>query len=616
MFNFPNLSSVKAIALDVETYDPHLLDYGPGWGRNSGYIVGVAIGADSDKQWYFPVRHSVDAHWNYCPEKVFDFLRDLLKDNRPKIGANLIYDIGWLEEENVKVSGQLFDVQFAEALLSETDKVELDSLAKKYLGREKEKNKLYEWIKNHYTKVKDPRAFIHKAPPSLSSAYAKADVELPIKVLKKQVPLLQDLGLYDLFLRENAQIPVLVKMRQKGVRVNVERAEFLKKKIDIQIKKELSSFEKKYGKENINSNKQLAVLFDRHNISYPKTKKGNPAFQAKFLEQNKHPLAQKIVEIRKLTHVSDVFLQSYIINTHVNGRIHCSFHPLKNDSYGTRSGRYSSSNPNLQNIPYRDPIWGKIIRGLFLPNSDKDNWVKIDLSQIEYRFLAHFAVGKNSELVREQYNNDPTTDYHKFTQNLILEKTGKAIERPQTKNINFGGIYGMGEKTLCAQLGITRKEGSELFKAYHEGMPFAKATLDYYSNLAQKQGFVQTILGRRSYFNLFEDYTVWDSKPLPYNEAIKQYGLVKRAKTYTALNRVLQGSATDYLKEVTLQCHEKGLFEKYGFPLLTVHDELDFSLRDKSAIKEIKKVFETAINLSLPIKASVLSGKNWGDCVD
>src|SRR4030043_52887 len=558
MFNFPNLSSVKAIALDVETYDPHLLDYGPGWGRNSGYIVGVAIGADSDKQWYFPVRHSVDAHWNYCPEKVFDFLRDLLKDNRPKIGANLIYEIGWLEEENVKVSGQLFDVQFAEALLSETDKVELDSLAKKYLGREKEKNKLYEWIKNHYTKVKDPRAFIHKAPPSLSSAYAKADVELPIKVLKKQVPLLQDLGLYDLFLRENAQIPVLVKMRQKGVRVNVERAEFLKKKIDIQIKKELSSFEKKYGKENINSNKQLAVLFDRHNISYPKTKKGNPAFQAKFLEQNKHPLAQKIVEIRKLTHVSDVFLQSYIINTHVNGRIHCSFHPLKNDSYGTRSGRYSSSNPNLQNIPYRDPIWGKIIRGLFLPNSDKDNWVKID----------------------------------------------------------FGGVYGMGEKTLCAQLGITRKEGSELFKAYHEGMPFAKATLDYYSNLAQKQGFVQTILGRRSYFNLFEDYTVWDSKPLPYNEAIKQYGLVKRAKTYTALNRVLQGSAADYLKEVTLQCHEKGLFEKYGFPLLTVHDELDFSLRDKSAIKEIKKVFETAINLSLPIKASVLSGKNWGDCVD
>lgn len=610
---FPNLSAAKTLTIDVETYDPYLKKYGPGWSRKSGYIVGVAIGADIDKQWYFPVRHCVESQDNLIPQKVFDWLRDLLKDTRPKIGANLIYDIGWLSEENILVNGDLFDVQFAEALLSETAKVSLDTLGKKYLDQKKTSKKLYKWLWEHYgNDVKDPRENIYRAPPRLVNSYAKGDVELPLKILKKQVPLLAEQNLYDLFLRENKQIPILVAMRTQGVKVDVEKAADLKKRIDKKVTQDEYTFHKKYGQENIRSGKQLMSLFDRYKIKYPVTRKGNPSFTKNFLESCKHPLAKEIVEIRKLLHVKDTFLQGYILDANIDGRIHCSFHPLKNDKYGTRSGRYSSSTPNLQNIPYRDPLWGPVIRGLFLP--DFGLWYKIDLSQIEYRFLAHYAVGKGAKEVRKKYNADKNTDYHATVQQLIKDKTGKEIERPHTKNINFGGIYGMGEAKLCRQLGLSRKEGHKLFEAYHKGAPFAKATLDYCSRLAQEQGFITTILNRRSRYNMYEDATVWDSKILPYDQALNKYGYIKRAKTYTALNRRLQGSAADYLKEVTLQCEEQGLFKKYGYPLLTVHDELDFQLEDKQAVKELKYIFEHAIKLRVPVLADVKSGKNWGEC--
>jgi DNA polymerase I-like protein with 3'-5' exonuclease and polymerase domains len=614
MVPFPNIFDAKFFTIDVETYDPNLKKLGPGWSRDDGRIVGVAISAGYDRQWYFPLSHEVATQDNIKEQENFwRWLKDVMKTNKPKIGANLIYDYGWLSEYGVKINGDLFDVQFSEALLSERDKVNLDDLAYKYLGHKKVTSKLYKWIHEHYGESKDPRKDIYRSPPKLVAPYAIGDVALPPCVLRKQIPLLQEQGLYDLFLRENAQIPILVHMRQNGVRIDLERAEDLKKKIDARAEYLEKLFRKKFGNENVRSNKQLKTLFDRHKVKYPITKKGNPSFNKTFLSSCEHPVAQGIIDIRQLYHIKDTFIQSYLIDKNVNGRIHCSFHPLKDDQYGTRYGRYSASHPNLQNIPFRDPIWGPIIRGLFLPELNTF-WVKIDLSQIEYRFLAHFAIGKSGILVRRQYNRDASTDYHSLVQNMIKRVTGQWIERPHTKNINFGGIYGMGEAKLCRQLGISRKTGHILFEAYHAGAPFARDTLNYYSELAQKQGYVVTILGRRARYDYWEDASTRDSKPMSYDQAFEKYGWIKRARTYTALNRVLQGSAADYLKEVTLQCYEQGLFEKYTYPSLTVHDELDFSLEDKRAIKEIKYVFEHAIKLKVPVLADVKMGESWGLC--
>lgn len=615
----PDLSRARCISIDCETYDPELLDHGPGWARGKGHIVGVSVGADGGGRWYFPIRHEVEPEHNWAPETVLAWLRDTLGNPlQPKVGANLMYDVGWLRHEGVTIRGELVDVQYAEALLDERAEVALEVLAQKYLGEGKESSLLYRWCSDYYGGKANgsQRANIYRAPPRLVGPYAESDADLPLRVAIAVYPHLVREGMLDLFRMECDLIPMLIEMRFAGVTVNIPRAEELR---DTLAAREVIEHEKLkalvgFGVD-INSADSLSKAFDTVGLGYNRTAKGKPSFTKDFLKAVQHPVADHIREIRKLAKLRGTFVESYILNSHVGGKVYGQFHPLRGDEGGTRSGRFSSSTPNLQNLPSRDDELAPLVRGLFIPDEGHHQWRKYDYSQIEYRFLAHFAVGPMSDEIRAIFNTDPNTDYHEMTRELVHRQTGQLLDRKPIKNINFGLIYGMGVDKLAGGLGLTVAKGRELFAAYHKGAPFAKATMELCSEEALNTGIITTILGRKSRFDLWEPAS-WgtDSIALPYEKAILHYGQIRRAYTHKALNRRLQGSAADLMKRAMWRCWKDGIFAETGIPRLTVHDELDFSDPGgkDAAFREMRRVLETAIPIRIPVKADCDIGPDWG----
>ncbi len=625
---FPNLSGADFIAFDVETKEPDL-EHGPGWARGKGHIVGVAVGAhfsdsSKDRAWYFPVRHEVQSDMNLDAAQVFRWLKHTLEtDHIPKVGANLLYDVGWLTEENIYVLGDLHDVQFAEALLQEEGLVNLDHLGLKYCGCGKESSLLYKWCADAYggSVSGSQRSNIYRAPPSLVGLYAESDVLLPLSVLKKQLVLLENEHLMDVYRMECESIYYLVRMRIAGVTVDVKKAELIYGKLSESIgSQQKHLFDQTGVHVNVDSSKDLAKLFDSVGLVYPQTSKGSPSFAKDFLKTVDHPVVRLIQNIRECRIVQNTFIKSYILESNVNGKLHTQFHPLRAEKYGTRSGRFASTNPNLQNIPVRTEL-GKSIRSLFIPDSGHILLEKNDQSQIEYRFLAHFAVGAGSDYVRLQYNSDRKTDYHALTQLLVKQQAGISIDRKPIKTVNFGLLYGMSEGALSRELGLDSATASKLFKAYHKGNPYVKATMCEISDDAQKKGYVCTVLGRRSRF------TAWEPKqvdygnratPLPYDRAVELYGIfIQRSSTYKAINRLLQGSAADAFKKALQKCVSSGVFDVIGVPRLQVHDELVFSVIDDSreqneAYAEMHNILETAVKLRVPLLVDTGRGHNWG----
>jgi len=621
---YPDLREEPYISIDVETYDPELKKFGPGWARGVGHLVGVSIMAPkSGFKGYFPIKHEVEPEWNLNEKHVKTWLRQVLSNpKQPKIGANLTYDVGWLRQEGVFVKGMLYDVQVAEALLNEYARVSLEDLGMKYCGEGKESNELYRWCDNYYGGGNSPvqRKNIYRAPPRLVGFYAESDVDLPIKIFNKQVKLLKEENLWDLFLMESKLLYLVIEMRFAGVTVDIEETEKLR---DLFIK-EIEQTKKNVLKEtgiplNVNNGDgSLVDIFNHYGIPIRKTEKGNPSFSKEILTQIDHPFVDLLLKVRKREKFVSTFLESYILDSHIDGKVYGQFKPLLGESGGTRSGRFSSATPNLQNIPARDKVWAPKIRGLFIPDKGHRQWRQFDYSQIEYRMFAHYAVGDGSVGIRERYSEDPRTDYHETVRHQIKRITGLELERKPTKTINFGMLYGMGKDTLSKSLGLSKTETNKLFDAYHAGVPFAKTTMQEVMEEAQYYGLIHTILGRKARFDLWEP-SGWGKHghALTYEKARRVYGSqIKRAGLHKALNRKLQGSAADLMKKAMVDCYEQGIFASTGIPRLTVHDELDFSdsgsAEANEAFKEMRHVMETAIKIKVPILVDEERGVSWG----
>jgi DNA polymerase I-like protein with 3'-5' exonuclease and polymerase domains len=387
---------------------------------------------------------------------------------------------------------------------------------------------------------------------------------------------------------------------------------------------------------NVDANESMQRAFRAVNLPMPlNPKKGTPSFAKDLLSAVEHPFVDLVEEFKKRKKCRDTFIVEYLLNKHVNGKIHCSLHPLRGDEGGTRSGRFSMSMPNGQNIPSRDEELAPIVRGCFIPYPGHPLWRRYDYDQIEYRMLAHYAVGQGSDELRAQYIRDPKTDYHVNTQSLVTRYTGLEIPRKPIKNFNFGMTFGMGKEKMvrstAAELrkmgGTFKLNGEELYNAYHEAVPFTKATLDHYSREAMQIGYISTILGRRSRFELWEpdvrNRSGEDRKPaLPYAQAVRLYGRIKRAYSHKALNRLLQGSGTgDTIKMAMLKLWDSGVLDEklggVGVPGLTVHDELDWSDSGEPKVEAwrfVRHTLETAITFRIPIRASLEIGPDWGHC--
>lgn len=611
----PDLRRASVMSFDVETYDPELMDHGPGWGRNKGHLCGISV-ATPDQRIYVPMRHTVQAEMNLDPDMVLRWARAMLETpNIPKVGANLIYDIGWLRQEGVDVKGKLYDVQFAEALIDENSKVNLEALGRKYCGIGKEVDILKDWILNYYGGGQRTwRKDIYRAPVSLVGAYGEMDAALPLMVIKEQFPLLVNDGLMELFDLENKLIRILVDMRLAGVSIDIPYAEQLRDKLVADVNEVQERVDRMAGfSVNVNASESLAKAFGVFGLDFPKTEKGAPSFVKEFLENHDHEFANAVTELRGIEKLRGTFVEGYLLGSHVNGRVHGSFHPLSGTDGGTKTGRFASSDPNLQNIPVRH---GKEVRRAFVPDTGHKQWRKYDYSQIEYRFLAHYAVGEGSDIIRQRYSDDPNTDYHQATAELIYQIANILLERGPTKNINFGLVYGMGIDKLAKDLKLAIAAAKELIAAYHKGVPFAKATMQSVMDFANDNGYNLTILGRRTRFNLWEP-DGWGVKgiALPHDQATQRYGRVKRAYLYKALNYKLQGSAADMMKAAMVKCYEDGIFDVTGIPRLTVHDELDFSDmgHQEEAYTEMRHIMQTVIPLRVPVVCDLEVGANWGD---
>lgn len=627
--DFPNLVAAARIAVDCETKDVDLRAHGPGV-RRGAHIIGLAVGVE-DARWYFPMRHEVGSEWNMDPDTVMRWAGDALSGKQDKVGANLLYDADFLAEAGVQLGGRWLDVQIAEPLLDENRfTYALDVLDKDYGGEGKVDDELEKWVYRAY-RNKNYREELWRTSPLLVGPYAEGDVTAPLRIIDKQLAALNAQDLTELFEIETDLLPMLLAMRRLGVRVDMQARQQLDDTLTVSLREADARLRAAAGFDvNVNSSADLARMFDALGLDYPRTaKRGDPSFTKGWLEHHPHDIAKLVVDARKLSKLQATFVRGYF-DLAVNGRIHALFHPLRTDENGAVSGRFASSNPNLQNIPARDEVWSALIRKLFIPEDDCE-WVRHDWSQIEYRFLAHFGIGTNAREVRRLYNVDPRTDFHR----MVLELLGWGPEkRKPAKTVNFGLVYGMGPPTLAAQLGMTLEDATrDIFEPYHERVPFVKETYDYAGNRAAARGYVKTILGRRARFDWWqprnwsdaaEADAVYDGEDraaeLTLARARARWGDIKlrRAFTHKALNRVLQGSAADLMKKAMRDIWRSGVYRVLPVAHLTVHDELDHSVpRTKEAaeaVKEVRRLMEHAIALRVPVIADEERGPNWGEC--
>lgn len=633
---FPDLSHAKAIAIDVETKDPGIHEYGAGWGRGFGHVIGVAVGTDDGWQHYYPIRHEASVEDNYRPKDVFRYLNEQLgRRHQTKVGHNLIYDLGWLAQEGVRVEGKLWDTRIGEKLLDYYAPADLEATAKRYGMEGKDSSELYEWCWLAYAqssaeptegaKRNIAMSNLYKCPPALVGAYAESDVRLPIDIAREQVKLLNRAGLREVFHMECRLLPVLVAMRMKGVSVDLDAAEKAHDEINATVDELQKQIEEVTGIPGLNTKSTLEMeeAFKKLRIEPIRTPTGKVSLAESALTKINHPVGKLAVEIESLRKYNSTFIESYIFESNVNGKIYGTF-----DQFGARTGRFSSKNPNLQNIPSRNKL-ASVIRGIFVPDEGHPYWRKYDYSSIENRVFAEFAVGEAGERLRQQYIDDPFTDYHDWCLELVSPYAHWDISTPEKysqlrgpiKNINFGIVYGMGIDELAANLGIPREEARILMEAYHTALPHVKETMSYLADGADRNGYSETILGRKVAFDSWEP-AEWSSNPmppLPREQALARYGFnIRKAGLYKATNYTIQGTAADIMKMAMVKCWEDGIFDETGVPRMTIHDELDFSDEGghDEAFLEMRRTMETAIPLRVPIIVDGEIGKNWADLTD
>jgi len=609
--SFPSLKSAKLISIDCETKDEQLKTHGPGYHRD-GAIAGVAIAVDGFSE-YYPVAH--EGGGNLDKAKVYAWLREQLRGDQPKLFAHAAYDLGFLNSAAIKVNGPIYDVQIAEPLLNESRRsYSLETLSQHYLKRGKKKNELNEWIGQKFGKTgqRTPGNFIWRAPGSIVRDYAIEDTQLPLEIFPIQKRALEAENLWDLFLLESRLIPMLVAMRMRGVQIDLAAAERLYETMT----KKQKQLGKKIGDTGPETfvwlTAPVAALFDKEGIEYPRTPKTNrPSFTKEWLAACQHPIGKLVQEIRHLDRMRNTFVKGVVLEGHHKGRLHASFNQLRSDATGTVSGRFSSSQPNLQQIPVRTEL-SKPIRSLFLPDKGQD-FGTTDFSQIEFRLLALAAAEqglRSGNKFMEAYNKDRNTDFHQ----VVADMTG--LPRNYAKTITFAAAYGAGPAKIAMQLGMDEAKGMKLLNEYHRRAPFIKPLSGIYQDQAEEHGEITTLLGRKRRFNKWQVKGVVDKQGIPILFD-KRVANSQRAFTYRALNAYIQGSAADVLKQAMVLLWEGGVCDVLGAPHLTVHDELDVSVPKnkvgREAFKEMVHTMETAVDLAIPLLVDHGLGKNWGE---
>ena len=623
----PDLSKYNEIAIDLETRDPDLKKKGSGSVIGNGEIVGIAVAVDGWKG-YYPIAHGEGP--NMDRDKVLSWFKDVCASPATKIFHNAMYDVCWIRKLGIKINGLIIDTMIAASLIDENRySYTLNTLSWHYLKQGKNESRLIDAAKSRGL---DPKADMWKLPAIEVGEYAEKDAELTLELWQLFKKIIEEQKLQKIFDLETNLFPCLVDMRFLGVKVDVSRAHELKRQLQLQEEMLLSKIKRESNTDvQIWAARSIAKVFDNLGLEYSRTEKtDSPSFTKNFITNHEHPVVKLIAEARKINKVRTTFIDT-ILEHEYCGRIHADINQIRSDDGGTVTGRFSYSNPNLQQIPARDPVTGPMIRSLFIPDKDC-KWGCFDYSQQEPRLVAHYALKfelNSVNTIADSYDNDPSTDFHKIVAEMA------EIPRSQAKVINLGLFYGMGKAKLQAELGVTKEKAEELFSKYHAKVPFVKQLMNKAKKAAESKGEVKTLLGRRCRFPKYEPIlkgTDWGTfvpaedhermlelqkmGPTIIDEEGKDTGKKnywhnngsRRAFTYKSLNKLIQGSAADMTKKAMVELHKEGILAH-----IQVHDELDFSVESDAHAGKIKEIMEHAVDLEVPNKVDYESGPNWGE---
>ncbi len=643
-----DLNDIDTVAIDIETYDPNLKSKGSGAIRKDGFICGIAVATKNDLA-YFPLRHSdtdisfdrINKIWKVLNEKIFQ------NENITKVFHNAMYDVCWIRAvTGMMIKGRIVDTMIAASVIDENRfKYSLDALSKDYLNEEKYKydlqQKTLEWSGGT---VKDPMTNMHKLPASIVKEYAKQDVNLTYKLWKlfdkkiDEVLYTKDDGeqktCRQIFELETKLFLCLVDMKFKGVRIDVAKAilfgRHLKKRKD-QIIKAIKNITTIHV--DIWAAASIKKLLDHLCIKdYKVTPKSKmPQLPKDYLRKHKNKCLRMIAKAREYDKAVNTFIDGLLEYVH-EGRIHADINQIRSDTGGTVTGRFSMSNPNLQQIPAKGYIGSKM-RELFIPE-DGCKWGSFDYSQQEPRIVVHYAIKlglPGTESLQEEFDRDDA-DFHQIVADMAN------ISRKQAKTINLGLFYGMGKIKLQRELGLDQKQAKELFNEYHSRVPFVRQLSQELIAFAKENKLLFTLHDRFCRFDKWETTNKeWNPETNRFNEvplytkeqameAFKAEMLDKYkenkidpnymnyferyytpAFTYKALNRLIQGSAADMTKKAMVDLHEKGII-----PHIQIHDELCISIDGGYMANIIQNVMEHAIPLEVKNKVDFESGPNWG----
>ena len=643
-----DLKGIDTVAVDIETYDPNLKTKGLGAIRNDGFICGIAVATGKDTS-YFPLHHS-DTEltmgkklkiWKVLNEKIFQ------NEKITKVFHNAMYDVCWIRAvTGSMIKGRIVDTMIAASVIDENRfRYSLDALSKDYIGDSKYKydlqQKTLEWSGGM---VKDPMSNMHRLPSSIVKDYARQDVDLTFKLWNLFDKKLDEV----LYTKENGEqktcrkifeletklFPCLVDMKFKGVRIDVQKA----KKFGAHLKKRkdqiVTAIRKRTTKKiDIWAAASIKILLDHLDIKdYKVTPKSKmPQLPKDYLKTHKNKCLRMIAKAREYDKAANTFVDGLLDYVH-NGRIHADINQIRSDSGGTVTGRFSMSNPNLQQIPARGYM-GKKMREMFLPEEGHD-WASLDYSQQEPRIVVHYAIKLGlpgtDELHKEFDKED--ADFHQIVADMAK------ISRTQAKTINLGLFYGMGKLKLQKELGLDRVNARKLFDEYHNKVPFVRQLSQDLIQFAKDNRLLFTLHDRFCRFNKWETtdrewnpetnrfnevplYTEQEARQAFKAEILEKYKENKVDKdymehfekyytpafTYKALNRLIQGSAADMTKKAMVDLYERGVI-----PHIQIHDELCLSVKSNEDIQAVKEVMENTIILEIKNKVNYKKGKNWG----
>ena len=573
------LGHLKRFAFDFETthYDPM---------RASA--VGLSFCWRESEAYYVPF----NALRDITPEEAFRRIKPVFEDKKiEKIGQNIKYDMIILKNVGIGVQGVSFDTMVASYLLDPSkSKHNLNEIALEHLSRGKQS--IDELIGKGKKAVTMDKIDVRKA-----CDYCCEDSELAYNlqgVLEKK---LKEKALYELFSKvEIPLIDVLADMEFCGVSIDVNYLRRLSKSMTLDVRALEKKIHSLAGEEfNVNSSKQLQVIFfEKLKLPVIKKTKTGASTDEEVLRalSERHELPKEILRYRELAKLKSTYADSLpeLINPKT-GRIHTSFNQTV-----TATGRLSSSNPNVQNIPIKTET-GRKIRKAFVAEEKSQLILSADYSQIELRILAHLSGDKN---LARTFAEDK--DVHNFTASLIYgvdENNVTSRMRQTAKTVNFGIVYGMSAYGLSKDLGIEVREAAKFIDAYFERYPGVKDYLEETIQEAQKKGFVETLMGRRRYIPEINSQ----------NPALSNFA--KR----TAVNSPIQGSAADLIKIAMINLHGS-LGDFKARMILQVHDELVFEVSKRSLqnfAKTVKNGMENVIKLKVPLRIHMAAGKNWLD---